>query len=66
MGIALHWWDGRFYCELTEAGENSTLRMFADGELLHQQQVGSIAAAYRCAREVSAALLQPRRKEGQR
>jgi hypothetical protein len=66
MGIALHWWEGRFYCELNQTGDSSTLRMFADGELVHEQQVGSIAAAHRHAREVSGALSQPRRREGQR
>ena len=64
MGIVLHWWEGRFYCEFTEAGESSTLRLFADAELVWQQQVGSLAVAYRRAREMSATLARPRLKEG--
>ena len=64
MGIVFSWWEARFYREFTEAGENSTLRLFADGELVWQQQVGPLAAAYRRAREVSATLARPRLKEG--
>jgi hypothetical protein len=64
MGIVLHWWEGRFYCEFTEAGESSRLSLFADGELVWQQQVGSLAAAYRRAREVSATLSRARLREG--
>jgi hypothetical protein len=62
MGIALRWREEPFDCEFRGSPGRGTLRVYADGELVCEEQVESATAAHDRAREVKDASLSPKAK----
>jgi hypothetical protein len=62
VGISIRWREGSFTCEFHADGTGGTLGMLRGDELIHEEPVGSVAAAADRARELSRQLDAPRAK----
>jgi len=56
MAIALHWWEGQFYCEFRIEPGGGALRMYDQETLVWQQPVASALAAAQRACELKLSL----------
>ena len=62
VGISIRWREGAFAFEFRANGSGGRLLMLRDDEVIHEEAVGSVAAAADRARELSRRFEAPRAK----
>lgn len=64
MVLALHWWEGQFYCEFRVDHDGSRLSIFNAGELIWDQPVSSASEAFDCAQDLNVRPVSSHAQEG--